>query len=563
MKHDQVTGSTLLRASFTVLQPFSGLILFATATGIAGGIATAWLLACVNRGLNGAADPGLPLFMQFAGLCLLSVAGTAIAGATNSIVGQKIIAALRKDISARILRAPIARLETHRSYRLMSVLTGDVDTISAFTFNFSAYAIALAIIVGSLMYLASLSLVVFLMAIVSLTLGIAINMFSHKIWIRDYEAVRNTQDELHKHYRAITDGAKELKISQPRRSRVYGEMLSQAADRIAGLKSRAMKLYWITDAGGSAVFFVMIGLLLAGRSWLEVDSVVISGAVIVLLYIKGPVEQLASARPVFDQARIAFARIAALSAQLDHHEINLPLTMHSDPSTGQNVSSIELRNVTYDFPAKDGHEPFGLGPINLTITNGELIFIVGENGSGKTTLIKLLLGLYSPKSGSVLLNGRPVQPEDRDSYRQLFSTIFSDYYLFDDLAYGSLPQEAIPWLERLGIAQKVRIDDNHFTTLDLSAGERKRLALVQAMLEHRPMIVTDEWAADQDPEFRRVFYEELLPDMKRQGKTLIVISHDDRYFHVAERIVRMRDGRILDATAVSDTVKRHRKGEPS
>ena len=151
-----------------------------------------------------------------------------------------------------------------------------------------------------------------------------------------------------------------------------------------------------------------------------------------------------------------------------------------------------------------------------------------------------------PQQGLLLHDGMVVKPEDRDRYRQLFSTIFSDYYLFDDLVYGTLPEAAGPHLQRLGIAHKVKLDGDRFTTTDLSTGQRKRLALVQAWLEQRPVIVTDEWAADQDPDFRRVFYEELLPELKAMGRTLIVISHDDRYFHVADRIVRMADGRIVE-----------------
>ncbi|NEI72152.1 cyclic peptide export ABC transporter [Rhizobium lusitanum] len=550
MKQEKIFGVV-----FRLLRPFWPVVVFATVVGILGGLATAWLLATINAGLHDGDTISFSLLARFAGLCVLSVAGTAISGAINSIFGQRIIAALRKDISARILRAPIAALEAHRSWRLMSVLTGDVDTVSAFTFNFSGYAIALAITIGSFAYLLSLSTVVFLLAVVSLALGIVINMISQRAWIRDYQEVRVAQDELHKQYRAITDGAKELKISRPRRERVFGVLLSGAADRIAALKSRAMRLHWIADAAGSAVFFVMIGLLLACRKQLGIDNAVISGAVIVLLYVKGPVEQIAGALPVFDQARISFARIAALSAELDQHEPNIPLLA----DTGGNapipaIQSIELRGVTYAFSARDDIAPFILGPIDFTIHAGELLFIVGENGSGKTTLIKLLLGLYMPQQGSLLHDGIVVMPEDRDRYRQLFSTIFSDYYLFDDLVYGALPEEAGPHLQRLGIAHKVRLQDDHFTTTDLSTGQRKRLALVQAWLERRPVIVTDEWAADQDPDFRRVFYEELLPELKAQGRTLIVISHDDRYFHVADRIVRMENGRIVE----DDRVQRPR-----
>ncbi|OEC94331.1 cyclic peptide export ABC transporter [Rhizobium sp. YK2] len=537
----------LFTTAFRLLRPFWLLVALATAIGIIGGLATAWLLASINSALQQNDDVSLDLIARLAGLCALSVAATAISGTANSVIGQKIIAELRKDISARILRAPIAALEAHRSYRLMSVLTGDVDTISAFTYNFSGYAIALAIIIGSFIYLLSLSPIIFLLSLAALALGAIVNALSQRRWVRNYQAVRASQDELHKQYRAITDGAKELKISLPRRGRVFGMLLSGAADRIADLKSQAMRVSWIADAAGSSIFFIIIGLMLAARKPLGIDSSVLSGAVIVLLYVRGPVAQIASALPVFDQARISFSRIAALSAELDQQEPNIPVTTDQPASTTLSaIRSITLTGITYTFAARGNTMPFTLGPLDLTVHAGEILFIVGANGSGKTTLIKLLLGLYAPQQGKLMLDDEEVTPEGRDGYRQLFSTIFSDYYLFDDLAYGALPQEAEPHLAQLGIGHKVMLKGDRFTTTDLSTGQRKRLALVQALLEHRPVVVTDEWASDQDPEFRRMFYEKLLPNMKRQGKTLIVISHDDRYFHVADRIIRMQDGRIVD-----------------
>lgn len=193
----------------------------------------------------------------------------------------------------------------------------------------------------------------------------------------------------------------------------------------------------------------------------------------------------------------------------------------------------------------DGNEPFRVGPVNLSIEPGEILFIVGENGCGKTSLIKLLLGLYTPQRGEVRLNGKAVGPEGLDDYRQLFTTVFADYYLFDDLPEHehSLPSDATRYLERLEIAHKVSVRDGAFTTTDLSTGQRKRLALVNAWLDGRPVLVFDEWAADQDPTFRRVFYTELLPDLKRLGKTIIVISHDDRYFDTADKVVHLSRGK--------------------
>jgi len=269
----------------------------------------------------------------------------------------------------------------------------------------------------------------------------------------------------------------------------------------------------------------------------------------VLLYMKGPLEYLVTTLPVVSRANVAFKRIADLAEQFSSPEPHLLLSDKAAPKPL--VEHLELRDVHYAFPAVDGSKPFALGPVNLSIAQGEIVFIVGENGGGKTTLIKLLLGLYAPQGGEIILNGAPVMAENRDDYRQLFTTIFADYYLFDELVQGDqeIPEDANRYLERLEIAHKVTIRDGAFSTTDLSTGQRKRLALLNAWLEERPVLVFDEWAADQDPAFRRIFYTELLPELKYLGKTIIVISHDDRYFDVADQLVRMEAGRVISEKA--------------
>lgn len=534
------TRPRLLNEALRLLAPFWGISLLATSAGALGGLATAWLLATVNAGLHAPGGPGLPMLLRFAALCLLSVAGTAIAGVGNSIVGQKVIAALRKDISARILRAPIAQIEAQRSHRLLAVLTGDVDMVSAFTFNMSGYAIAFAVVLGSFIYLLRLSPPVFGAVLAAVALGIGLNISARRGWIRDYEGVRGAQDELQKQYRAITDGAKELRLSRPRRNQVHGGALSAAADRIATLKSRAMRLFWLADALGSAIFFGVVGLLLAARHAWALDPAVITGAVLVLLYVKGPMEQIANGLPVLGQAQVAFRRIAALSAAFD-----APAARAGGNAPPAFASAIALRGATYRFPGAQG---FALGPVDLTIHRGETVFIVGANGSGKTTLIKLLLGLYAPTDGALLLDGTPVPPQGLDDYRQLFSAVFSDNFLFDVLPPGHAADAAQlqAWLQRLEISHKLAVQDGAFSTLDLSTGQRKRVALVQAWLEQRPILMFDEWAADQDPSFRRVFYDDILPGLKRAGKTLIVVSHDDRFFAAADRIIHLDAGHIME-----------------
>ncbi|WP_454828004.1 cyclic peptide export ABC transporter [Paraburkholderia xenovorans] len=549
----------LSRELVRLLRPFWRVTLFATVMGAIGGLSTAWLLATINNGLHAPGGASARTIGLFVALCAVTLVGRAAAGVGNSMTGQQIIAALRKEISARIVCAPIAAIERYKVHRLLATLNGDVDTISAFTFNFSGFAIAFAIVIGCIVYMLVLSPLLFVLAAAAIALGLLINRNASRRWIRHYEGVRSAQDELQKQYRAISEGAKELRLNRERRQRVYGAQLSGAADTIADLKTRAMRVFWATDAASSTLFFAVIGVLLAAQYRLGVDPRVISGFVIVLLYVRGPVDQLAGALPALGQAQVSFRRIAELTAQFTSREPYLldDQANACEPERMTVREDISLRAASYTYASSGEVVPFSLGPIDLTIRRGETLFIVGENGCGKTTLVKLLLGLYSPSSGQLLLDGTPIPAERVNAYRQMFSAVFSDYYLFDDLVARDpeMVARAQKWLEHLEIAHKVKVSDGVFSTIDLSAGQRKRLALVHAMLEERPVMMFDEWAADQDPTFRRVFYNEFLPELKRQGKTLIVISHDDRFFDTADRVIRLAGGKIVETITGGELVR--------
>jgi putative ATP-binding cassette transporter len=204
-------------------------------------------------------------------------------------------------------------------------------------------------------------------------------------------------------------------------------------------------------------------------------------------------------------------------------------------------------NVTHTYHREGEDSSFMLGPINLALTPGELVFLVGGNGSGKTTLSKLLIGLYSPEGGEVRLNDTPITDENREFYRQQFSVVFSDFYLFDSLLGLDAPDlddNARRYLALLRLDNKLKVQDGVLSTTDLSQGQRKRLALLTAYLEDRSIYVFDEWAADQDPLFKEIFYYQLLPELKARGKTIIVISHDDKYYHVGDRIIKLDDGQL-------------------
>ncbi|MBF6029095.1 cyclic peptide export ABC transporter [Pseudomonas sp. P115] len=541
-----------LHELFVLLKPFRFIVSLSILLGMVGGLSVTVLLATINSALHSQDGLTQGVVLLFAGLCVLALFSSICSDIGTNYVGQHIIAKLRKELGEKVLSAPMEQIERYRSHRLIPVLTHDVDTISDFAFAFAPLAISLTVTLGCLGYLAMLSWPMFLMMVVAIIIGTAIQYLAQGRGIKGFFAARDAEDELQKHYHAIAEGAKELRIHRPRRQRMYDSGIKATADFICKTQIKSINTFVVAKTFGSMLFFVVIGLALALQSfWPSSDKAVMSGFVLVLLYMKGPLEHLIGTLPIVSRAQIAFRRIAELSEQFSSPEPHLLLADKGFKASP--VHHLELRDVSFAFPPVAGSDAFRLGPVNLTIKEGEIIFIVGENGCGKTTLIKLLLGLYSPQQGEVRLNGQPVDALNRDDYRQLFTTIFADYYLFDDVVQGDqhIPEDANQYLQRLEIAHKVSVQDGKFTTTDLSTGQRKRLALVNAWLEERPVLVFDEWAADQDPTFRRIFYTELLPDLKRLGKTIIVISHDDRYFNVADQLVRMEAGRVHSEKTVA------------
>jgi putative ATP-binding cassette transporter len=537
-----------------LLKPFLPWIALSVATGVAAGAATVALLATINRVLNQPGGLAGGLLLTFIGLCGVALFGRMVSDVSTNFVGQRLVAQVRKSLAQKILAAPIDALERYRTHRLMPVLSQDVDMISDVAFALSGTLIALAVALGCLGYLAFLSLPLFGLMLLALVIGVTVQLMAQIRGEAGFWKAREQEDQLHKAYRAISEGAKELRMHRTRRTRMFAGQVERIVDTIRVVNGRAINTYVIATAFGSALFFLLIALILGWAAFRTTEPAVLSGFVLVLLFLKGPLDQIALTLPGVGRAKVAFQRIGDLSARFATPEPHLHLARASNGVILKN--EIGMRGVRYAFDAPEGGEAFTLGPIDLALRRGEMVFVVGDNGSGKTTLIKLLLGLYAPQSGDVLIDGSAVKPEGRDDYRQLFTTVFSDFYLFEDLVAGEereggagmevLPETALPYLERLEIAHKVSLKNGAFSTTDLSTGQRKRLALVHAYLEGRPVLVFDEWAADQDPAFRHLFYTELLPELRARGHLLVVISHDDRYFHLADRVITMRAGRIAE-----------------
>ena len=547
MGQDSVTLRHFVQDAIRLLRPVWPLVAVATALGSAGGLATAAALAKINEAFYGEGGLADGVLLTFAGFAALSVVGTFAASLGNAYAGGRIQAALSRDLTDKILTAPIERIERLGKHKLLASLQGDVNTIFTAIAFLSPVVVAGGTLIGCGAYMIVLSPALSAVTAVVLTAESLGANALRRTMLRYFEDVRRNREATQKHYLTLTEAAKELRIGRERRLHLRDVALRDCIEQGRRLMTRIAVIQQSLSMLSQSTNFLLFAGLIAYKILAGVSGAEFSGFVLVLLYIQTPIAQLIHFVPMIGQAQVAYRRIAEFADEGEEAEAGL--LSAPPPKAARAIHEITLRGVSHGFPGADGKAPFTLGPIDLTIRVGEILFIVGENGSGKTTLIKLLLGLYPPQAGSLLLDGVSVTAETRDAYRQHFSAIFFDYHLFDELipTTGVGPEAARPLLKQLDLAHKVEIGEGRFSTTDLSTGQRKRLALVQVALEGRPVLVLDEWAAEQDPAFRRRFYEELLPELRRGGRTLIVISHDDRYFGAADRVLHLAEGRIVES----------------
>jgi putative ATP-binding cassette transporter len=513
--------------------------------GIISGLSNTALIATINSTLNRTGTPASAQVLAFAGLCLVLASMRFVSGAVLFLLMKKVMVSLRLQLCRKILTAPLRALEQLGSPRLYATLTGDVPGVAnAFVF-LPLLCMNLAILLGCLIYLCWLSPLLLVGALVFMAIGIISHQLPVKQALKYFERARETTDVLFKHLRSLVEGTKELKLHRRRRNAFYSELLEPTA-RSSQQDLATGDIIW-TAAGswGQILFFIFIGLVLFVVPTLSPrNSLVLTGYTLTVMYMMGPLEFVLNFVPNLTQANVAMKKIDAITESIDEQFV---IEAAPDAEVKPSWNSLEVVGIQHSYRHENEEAEFSLGPLDLSFRPGELVFVTGGNGSGKTTLAKLLIGLYIPQQGEIRLDGQTITDERRDDYRQLFSVVFSDFYLFENLLGLSdfdIDTRAPDYLAKLQLNRCVQIKDRTLSTLELSQGQRKRLALLTAYLEDRPIYVFDEWAADQDPQFKEIFYFELLGRLKDAGKTAIVISHDDRYYHVADRVIKLNYGLI-------------------
>ncbi|MDZ5456894.1 cyclic peptide export ABC transporter [Azohydromonas lata] len=461
---------------------------------------------------------------------------------------ERTVERLRLRITDKVRRAPLGFIEQAGGLPGFAALTQDTQVIAQSGSQVVTTLQSVVVLAFTTVYLAWLSPLACLAVVLSMGSFVLMRIVRQSAVGETMERAHAKEIEFQRALDDVVYGAKELRLSRRERQRMRAH-LAQSIE-----ESRALKL----DAHRSVIFDQLFGgvalLLLLTAVVFVLPAVLPQGSqttqqlVATILYILGPVSTLVQGLAALGAIEADIGHFYALEARLDatiepHHRRAVPPL--------RQFREIRLERVSLRYLDADGTAPFTSGPHELTLVAGETVYVVGANGAGKSTLLKLVTGLRAAQRGRLLLDGVPVEPRTLEAYRSLFSAVFADFHLFPRL-YG-LPEgvdDAMvnAWIERLGLAAKTRCEGGRLTHTDLSTGQRKRLAFLVAVLEQRPICVFDELAADQDPAFRRRFYEELLPALKAQGRTLLVVSHDDAYFHCADRLLRLDAGRIVADT---------------
>jgi putative pyoverdin transport system ATP-binding/permease protein len=516
------------------------------ASGVLAGISNAALVAVTNSALHRVGTPTPELVGKFVMLCLLLPLMRLGSQFILIRLTAKTVYNLRLQLCRQILSAPLSLLEKIGAHRLLAGLTDDVPAISAALANLPILSMNLTLVIGCLAYLGWLSTTMFIVVAVFITIGVLTYQLPVLRAIKYFQEAHQERDELFKHFSSLIEGIKELKLHRRRRETFLSQLLAPTMESLQRSSLAGMSVYMAATSWGQILSFALIGFILfLVPAFEQVDAKTLTGYTLITLYLVTPIEIVLNALPNLGRASVAVQSVDSLGMSLSGQIVETNLLIRS-PRTPQ-FKVIELAGVTHIYQKNDGDDEFAVGPIDISFRPGELIFLVGGNGSGKTTLAKILTGLYTPTTGEIFLNGAPVTEKTRDSYRQLFSAVFSDFHLFDNLLGLDLPNldaRVRGYLEQLELDDKLDVKDGRLSTLALSRGQCKRLALLTAYLEDRPFYLFDEWAADQDPYFREIFYFKILPELKESGKTILVISHDDRYYRLADRILKLDYGKL-------------------
>jgi putative ATP-binding cassette transporter len=461
-----------------------------------------------------------------------------------SYLSQRIFWNIRKQILVLVLKANYQQL-SGRKDKIHAAIVNDVGALTNASLSVIDFFIAIIMSLSCFVYLLSISWVLFVITLAVTLSGIAVYFITSKANMHGFQRARSMENEFQENFNAILDGFKEIYMEPKKGKYINEEKISRIAEASFKNNITALTGFINNSITGQVLFYVLISsVLLCFSITLKIPASDTVSFVFTLIYLLGSIQTIMVLLPTLIRAGVATNQLMELKQELEEGSNKQPVP---DRYVFRHIfEQLTITNLLYRYEGEEA--AFSVGPVNLEIRKGDIIFIYGGNGSGKTTLIHNLLGLCLPAGGEIRLNAIPVADDNYPDYRALFSVVFSDFYLFKEiLGVDRFDRDRCQYYLRLfELEGKVTVEGKTFSTTELSTGQRKRLALIATLLEGKPILVIDEWAADQDPYFRKKFYTEILPLLKLDGITVVAITHDDKYYHCADRLFKMADGKLLE-----------------
>jgi putative ATP-binding cassette transporter len=525
------------------------LILFSALAGLSNVLLLAILNIAAEDAVHRIRGFGLPVIFTL--VASISVLSQKFVWRNANEAAEAVVHDIRTRIMRKVASCGLEALERVGPAELHAAVRQHTYTItiSAPPLVISLQNVLVVVFTG--LYLAILSLPAFVVAACAIGVALANSVRQARKMNALFDKSLAAEQKMHGALSDLLDGFKEVKLNKLRET----ELMSEA--NVLSIGARDSRIETGMAMAGSFIgmqtglYFLLAALVFlvpqfsAAAAYSEIAVKITTAG----LFVLGPITGIFAIMPALTHADVAIAAIRRTEARLDAERDEGETPTDAVLPSVERFASLAMDEVTFVYTsAAEGERSFSIGPLSFAVRAGEIVFVTGGNGSGKTTMLRVLLGLYTPVTGVVRVNGEPVS--ELGNLRSLFATVLSDYHLFSR-AYGIAAPDrkrVDELLARMGLAGKTSWQDGGFTTLNLSSGQRKRLALIVAILEDRPIVVFDEWAADQDPNFRRIFYEEILPDLRAAGKTVIAVTHDDRYFAYADRHLHMAEGQIAELT---------------
>ena len=517
------------------------------------GIANAAVLAIINSAsqLEDAADIKFRYLLMFGVAITLYVICLKYTYDKSSQVFESILSKVRIRLSEKIRNAELSSMETIGRAIIYDRLTRSTETISQSQQILVGSLQAAVLVCFTSLYIAYLSLPAFLLTVLMSGMAVGMYLFKDKETNSYINKTSAAEVDLVRAFTDLLNGFKQVKMRKNLGNELLDE-ISEISNRVRDLKIKTSSLYNNNNIFAMSFFYLlMAAIVFVLPRFIPTYHEVISELTAAILFIIGPLGLVVSGIPTFTKANYAARHIEDLENSLDKMTAKTAIDLEGGASPYMAFQEITCSNLEYGYKDKDGRELFHFGPIDLTIKRGEVVFIVGGNGSGKSTFMRLLTGLYSADSGEIRIDGERITTNNLQGFRELFSIIFGDFHLFGKL-YGinlDSPDIIRGLIADMGLREKTSFSGDQFSNLDLSTGQRKRIALIVSILEQRPLLIYDEWAADQDPVFRQRFYTEIIPRFKREGKTVLAVTHDDHYFDYADRVIKFDYGKIDPCTS--------------